>query len=408
MKQKYFNKYFTPLLLFPLVSLLFGCSKYFKDYIPDSPTTVTDTRRISTPSTLSLLENATIPEILDKPITFKNGIYKLKKSTLAKNFINNKLPTATTIDNVIAIDREYHKSRGFPRDPLNKNRIGAFFIENSGGNGYKTYFTLFNKSGNKIQPIATLDIGDRVALRDVAIHNNMVFLETQEHGPRDYWCCPSHIFQRKYILNENKFVEDYAKRKIHRLDLADLQQTTWTLKNLDSKKLPFTIGLKIKGERISGATPCNRFFGSIASGYRPLEITVGPLAQTKKQCDQKILNLENEFLNTLKQVDSFSFFEGKLALWYHDIPNEQPKNNLNLPTKKALKFTPSNNSQSIRTALNENIAMEKTYGKNKENLINQAPNNNIKTEETMRARPVADTTKNNNISGRKVIFELKK
>ncbi len=64
--------------------------------------------------------------------------------------------------------------------------------------------------------------------------------------------------------------------------------------------------IKFSGDgEVSGYAGCNRFFGTYTIEKPKGKITIGPLASTKKACEQSIMDAERGFMNKLKSAKNF-------------------------------------------------------------------------------------------------------
>jgi heat shock protein HslJ len=70
--------------------------------------------------------------------------------------------------------------------------------------------------------------------------------------------------------------------------------------------------------RVGGMAGCNRFFGSIELDGE--NITVGPLAGTRKFCTQAVMDQEQRLLSALERVTRYEFKETILFMYADDTP----------------------------------------------------------------------------------------
>jgi putative lipoprotein len=64
---------------------------------------------------------------------------------------------------------------------------------------------------------------------------------------------------------------------------------------------------------VSGSPACNTYSGSYEAGDDG-SISLGPLASTQMACEEAIMALEANYLQTLDQASSFAIAEGRLIL----------------------------------------------------------------------------------------------
>jgi heat shock protein HslJ len=80
------------------------------------------------------------------------------------------------------------------------------------------------------------------------------------------------------------------------------------------------ITLVFDGDRIAGASACNRYFAGIEEGGDlPGQVSVGPVGSTRMACEEEVMALENRYLGQLGGVSRYGFLAGRLALaWQTD------------------------------------------------------------------------------------------
>lgn len=71
-----------------------------------------------------------------------------------------------------------------------------------------------------------------------------------------------------------------------------------------------------EGERVMGATGCNRFSGTyrLEKGGR---LTVGAVAVTRMACAAETMETESRFLDVLRRVNGYRIEDGELLLLEH-------------------------------------------------------------------------------------------
>ena len=109
--------------------------------------------------------------------------------------------------------RESYTSRMM--DPLIYGDINADGVEdavvflvtkNGGTGGLVEMATVINLDGNPMN-VATLSLGDRVAVEGGAILNGVISLQMRVHGPNDGLCCPSQSAELNYKIVNNVLVQ---------------------------------------------------------------------------------------------------------------------------------------------------------------------------------------------------------
>lgn len=74
-----------------------------------------------------------------------------------------------------------------------------------------------------------------------------------------------------------------------------------------------TLIFDLKEKRLSGSTGCNRYFGGFTHDLNALEIL--DIASTEMACEQPIMDVENRFLQALRNTGSYSLNDGVLLLF---------------------------------------------------------------------------------------------
>ena len=78
-----------------------------------------------------------------------------------------------------------------------------------------------------------------------------------------------------------------------------------------------TLQLDLEENKIFGSSGCNRYFGAVESSA-PRQITIGPLAGTKRMCPPETMDVETRFLKALGSANSYTYFLGSMAIGYSD------------------------------------------------------------------------------------------
>jgi len=76
-----------------------------------------------------------------------------------------------------------------------------------GGSGtFIDLATVLNQDGAP-KHVATVNLGDRVQVKSIAIEPGVISLEMVTHGPDDPMCCPSQNVTEKYKLQGDQLVK---------------------------------------------------------------------------------------------------------------------------------------------------------------------------------------------------------
>lgn len=198
-----------------------------------------------------------------------------------------------------------------------KNEAVVLLWSSSGGSGTFDYVAVagYGPDGNVVN-LATAPLGDRVQVRTAQIIEGRVELEVVQAGPEDAACCPGQKMKRDFVLTANDLSETKTQDQ-GRLSLVDLGGD-WNLTRF-SRDEPapeeFQISLRIDGHRISGKAACNSYFTQLDEGEIPGEISVQKATTvTRMLCPPPVMDAEQRFLQTLRNVTSYSFLAGDLVL----------------------------------------------------------------------------------------------
>ncbi len=89
-----------------------------------------------------------------------------------------------------------------------------------------------------------------------------------------------------------------------------LESGVWMLSALGDDAVTAPISLTLKGERIEGVGPCNRYFGAFRRDGAALSI--GPIAATRRACPE--LALEQRYFAALTDVAGAQIEGDQMAL----------------------------------------------------------------------------------------------
>ena len=101
---------------------------------------------------------------------------------------------------------------------------------------------------------------------------------------------------------------------------AGIEDLLWSLKSLGGQSLvpESTITMDLTDGSTSGTAGCNTYNGPYElSGT---SISIGPLATTRKACEQPIMDQENQYLTELQQVEAFSIQSDGLQMFGSQSP----------------------------------------------------------------------------------------
>jgi len=185
-----------------------------------------------------------------------------------------------------------------------------------GGTGEYSYVVVMAREKGEIENIGTALIGDRVKLRSGKVVDGKIILEVLQAGENDAMCCPSILATRSWSL-QGKQLKEGKIEVTGKLSLAVLEGTEWILTNMNRKETVMDgaeVTLAFVDGRIAGKSACNRYFAGIEEGDIAGDIKIGQAGSTMMACPDELMKIERQYLDTLSQVNSFSFLAGSLVL----------------------------------------------------------------------------------------------
>ena len=252
---------------------------------------------------ISGLESATYTGIEDKPVTLKNGRWE------GAPYMEGGASRPS-----VGLDRDIYFSGDLDAD--GQAEIVAILWQNSGGTGSNIYIAAMKSEKGDYENISTALLGDRVKLRFGKIDSGKIILKVLQTGESDPMCCPTQLATRTWTLQNNQ-LEESAMEVTGKLSLKILKESEWLLSHLNHEQ-PLSEGAEVTlsiGEgRISGKSACNRYSAEIQEGDNLGDILIGPAMGTRMACPEPLMEVEQQYLERLAQVTSFSFHSGSLAL----------------------------------------------------------------------------------------------
>lgn len=102
-----------------------------------------------------------------------------------------------------------------------------------------------------------------------------------------------------------------ATEQARPLPAASLTGQTWVLDTLGPDPVATPVTATFAGTRVSGAAPCNRYFGAFeADGDR---LTIDAVAATRAICPDQ--DLETRYLSALTEVATVAFTAAQMTLF---------------------------------------------------------------------------------------------
>jgi len=196
----------------------------------------------------------------------------------------------------------------------------ALLAESAGGSGTRLYVAAVSRQGRKVVTLGTALVGDRVQVRAARVQGRRIELDVVQAGPDDPVCCPGAKATRRWVL-EKRVLSEMPAEITGRLSLADIAGTEWVLTKLawtEAAPPEPRVTFQLDGGTIAGSAGCNRYTAT-ATGIAAGEITIGPVAATRKMCPPDIMAVETPYLQRLGAVTRYQFLSGQLLLaWEKD------------------------------------------------------------------------------------------
>ncbi|MEZ4864285.1 MAG: META domain-containing protein [Caldilineaceae bacterium] len=256
-----------------------------------------------TAETLSIqaLKNATYSGIYDDPITLTDGVYEESDPPVSVRYRDN----ATLFGDL---------------DGDGVDDAVVFLLDSGGGSATFTYVAAqLNQNGEPVDGGAVM-VEDRTQVRSVTIEERQIAVEFTTAGPGDGACCPSHMVQKTYALQEGQLAEVGGGGEPVRVSAADLDGTSWRLVELGENQPvadDVEITITFAGDRISGSGGCNNYNGSFTlSDDNPFLVTFGPIASTRMLCPDPAGNQETAYFNALGAATIWGYDFGNLVISY--------------------------------------------------------------------------------------------
>lgn len=253
------------------------------------------------------LANLTYNDIFAYPVTLENGRWE------GEAFVHGgtSRPAVELAGDLRLVD---------DLDGDGAEEVVVMLWQTSGGSGEFIYLAVAGRRGDEIVNLGTVYLGDRVQLRDARTGDGRIVLDVVQQGNEDPACCPSMMATRSWVLT-NHGLEELEMDVTGTLSLADLGGQEWVLDRNDpgeSASRAVAITLTFEEQGLAGFAGCNRYFARVQTGDMPGQLTVGHPTGTRKNCEPNLMVMENRYLDALQRTRNFSFFAGKLVLFWSE------------------------------------------------------------------------------------------
>lgn len=193
--------------------------------------------------------------------------------------------------------------------------VVVLLMQTASGSGVFYHVAVVGREDGELRQLGASPLGDRVQIRAIALDGEYIVLDVVQAGPDDAMCCPSEKAQLIWELSD-RGLGQVSARATGTLSLADLEETEWLLEQLGrgepAPRNPEAT-LVVEGNRITGTSFCNAYFGSVKE-TAPGEIEIGGLGSTRRACGAPADSLEQRFRTALLTASKYGFVSGKLAV----------------------------------------------------------------------------------------------
>ena len=229
------------------------------------------------------------------------------------------VPGAATKIKVMLNDR---MAFGYTSD--GKPFAAVILITDPGGSGtFYDLATVVEQDGSLINT-TTLNLGDRLQIRSLAVEDGQIVLEAVTHGPNDPMCCPTQLVRNTYAMKDGALVEIESEvlgstEETSKPATPELVGQTWYwqkyVDNADLHNIVVGDPSKYSLEFLPDGTyqiqaDCNRGSGEYIVDGSNLTIKPGPL--TRAACGPD--SLDTKFLAKLGDVVTYVLKDGMLYL----------------------------------------------------------------------------------------------
>jgi heat shock protein HslJ len=260
-----------------------------------------------TEKTLARLKNATYMGIQEKdPVTLTNGLWVGEPSQEG----GSSRPSVYYV-------RDFLLEGDI--DGNGTDEAAVLLAASSGGTGVNIYLAAVRITGDKLENLDTVLVGDRVQIRKAGFGAKHIFLELVQAGPDDAMSNPGELNMVGWNLVNDKLVPLQVTTKPRRLSLETISESAWALRwwGMDE---PATaepaITLSLKDGNLGGSSGCNSYFMEAKTGAKPGDLSMGPSGGTMKACPEDVMAVEKRYLAQMAGVKRYGFLAGMLAFSY--------------------------------------------------------------------------------------------
>ena len=197
-----------------------------------------------------------------------------------------------------------------------RDEAAVLLLASSGGTGLFHHVAVVATGDDGPANVATTLLGDRFQIMRFAVEKGRVVVEAVVAGPDDPMCCPTQKLRRTLVLDGTSLTA--RDEPLGSVSLADLGRSSWRLIRIDGAEIHAVgeaITLELRDGKLVGSGGCNRYSADVTRNVAQ-DLSVGPVAATRRSCPPEVMAQEEAFLPLLERVDRFGFVMGELVLSY--------------------------------------------------------------------------------------------
>ena len=200
-----------------------------------------------------------------------------------------------------------------------QDELIQLFRSDPGGSGTFVYINLIVSDPDGEPRSLVQLVGDRVQVVDARVEEGLIRLEVIQPGDDHPLCCGSRKLLRRWKLEGGGLVELPPEEK-GVVTLEDLEGRTWRLVQLGDSVLEANpeITLEFAKGQVRGLSGCNQYFAEVQDAQKGGAggLSVGPVGSTRKACPPPIMELEQRYLEALRQLVRFDLAGSDLILYW--------------------------------------------------------------------------------------------
>jgi len=194
----------------------------------------------------------------------------------------------------------------------------VMLFESPGGSGTFGCFAVVGRRQGVPVNLSTVQLGDRVQVRDARIEGKRLVADVVRHGPSDPMCCPGELATLAWELRGGKLHSARTGVPPQRLSPAIITGPEWVLRSrvFETNPVPdaIEITLTMSADRIAGSAGCNRYSATVTSGDSRGNMGIRVVGVARTVCPEPQMAAEGRFIARLAGVRRYFFSAGLLGL----------------------------------------------------------------------------------------------